>query len=100
LPRGAALREKWNLIPADTDVLVTHGPPQGILDKTIAGDLAGCEEMKQRLPMLTNLQLHVFGHIHEGYGVEKSGEVSFVNASICSVDYRPVNCGVVVEIGK
>ena len=29
------LAEKWKLIPDDIDVLVTHGPPHGILDKNI-----------------------------------------------------------------
>jgi len=29
LPTGAALREKWNLIPDGIDVLITHGPPTG-----------------------------------------------------------------------
>ena len=34
LRRGQPLREKWDLIPSDTDVLITHGPPQGINDFT------------------------------------------------------------------
>ncbi|XP_059154721.1 metallophosphoesterase domain-containing protein 1-like isoform X2 [Physella acuta] len=29
LPRGAQCLEKWNMIPDDTDILMTHGPPLG-----------------------------------------------------------------------
>ena len=45
LQRGAPLRDKWALIPNDTDVLLTHGPPYGVLDRTTGGELAGCEEL-------------------------------------------------------
>ena len=41
---------------------------------------------------------HVFGHIHEGYGTEQRNGTTFVNASICDKDYRPVNAPVVVEL--
>src|SRR5512145_338484 len=34
LPRGRALAEKWSLIPRNTDVLVTHGPPSGFGDRS------------------------------------------------------------------
>ena len=33
LPRGEPLAAKWALIPEDTDVLITHGPPHGHGDK-------------------------------------------------------------------
>ena len=33
LNRGWQLLEKWNLIPDDVDVLMTHGPPVGEYDK-------------------------------------------------------------------
>ena len=32
LPRGDKLKEKWDMIPVDTDILITHGPPFGKLD--------------------------------------------------------------------
>jgi hypothetical protein len=32
LPRGEALAAMWALIPVGIDVLMTHGPPEGILD--------------------------------------------------------------------
>ncbi|MCA1609264.1 MAG: metallophosphoesterase, partial [Acidobacteria bacterium] len=102
LMRGRELREKWALIPDDVDVLVTHGPPQKILDAapTAHGfSNEGCEELRKRVEELRGrLLLHVFGHIHCGYGVEELLGVKFVNASVCDELYQPVNAPVVVEL--
>lgn len=68
LPRGAALREKWEMIPTHTDVLITHGPPHGILDRASDGFLCGCQDMLEIVRTRVKPRLHVFGHIHEGYG--------------------------------
>lgn len=97
LPRGAEIGEKWNLIPADTDVLITHGPPHEILDKTPQGDFAGCEELKKKVAEIRP-KLHVFGHIHQGYGQEKQFGVRFVNASNCDESYEPSQPPIVVEL--
>lgn len=90
LERGEPLRRVWERIPDDTDVLVTHGPPHGILDETSHGDRAGCEDLLARVQEVRPA-LHLFGHIHEGYGTERRGETLFVNASTCSVGYKPTN---------
>ena len=92
------MAEKWALIPDDTDLLVTHGPPQGVLDRTGDGRMVGCEELAARLPSLRRLQLHVFGHIHEAYGRVAQGSLTLVNASICDLAYRPINQPVVVDL--
>ena len=42
LERGAELRAKWDLIPAHVDVLITHGPPHLVLDRTETGENVGC----------------------------------------------------------
>lgn len=56
-----------NAIPSDTDILITHAPPKGHLDL----DGFGCQFLMQELWKLSNKpRLHVFGHVHEGYGVE------------------------------
>ncbi|KAK2764410.1 hypothetical protein FQN54_009104 [Arachnomyces sp. PD_36] len=55
-------------IPSDTDILITHGPPKGYLD--LSNNL-GCQFLLEELWRLRNKpRLHVFGHIHEGYGRE------------------------------
>lgn len=98
LPRGRELAKKWNQIPYTTDVLITHGPPVGILDQTTKGDHVGCVDLKDRISNLHNIKLHVFGHIHNAYGKKKEGRVQYVNASICTEKYDPINEPIVVDI--
>ena len=97
LERGKELADKWTMIPDDTDFLITHGPPQGILDKTIEGELAGCEDLLKRVKEVKP-RYHTFGHIHEGYGAVKIDETVFINASICTRSYNPINKPVIVSI--
>lgn len=98
LSRGSELRAVWEKIPDQTDVLITHTPPYGILDTILNGKKVGCEELATRVKQLRNLRLHVFGHIHEADGEEIHGNVRFVNASICTVEYQPDNSPVVVDL--
>lgn len=88
LPRGDALRKVWARIPDDTQVLLTHGPPHGILDMTHDGRSVGCEELLKRVLALKELKLHLFGHIHEAYGNLAIGGCRFINASICDLYQR------------
>ena len=62
--RGAPLKAIWDKIPLDTDVLITHGPPHGILDLTFDKIKAGCEELLLAVQRIKP-KVHVFGHIHE-----------------------------------
>jgi Icc-related predicted phosphoesterase len=96
LPRGEKLREKWAKIPEDVDVLVTHGPPKGILDRTYDGRREGCEELRARVDRI-DPPVHVFGHIHEAAGVESRGRTLFVNAATCTLRYEPTNPPIVVD---
>lgn len=97
LPRGQALAAKWALIPDDTDVLVTHGPPFGILDQVIKGEHVGCGDLLAAVQRIKP-KVHVFGHIHEAYGMLEQNGTAFVNASVCTVRYRPTNPPIVVEL--
>ena len=97
LNRGGEMAEKWKLIPNEVDILITHGPPFGILDETPRGDFAGCEELRKRVEEIRP-QLHVFGHIHFGYGETEKFGVRFVNASNCDEDYLPTNLPIVVDL--
>lgn len=78
--RGEALRAKWSQIPNDTDVLITHCPPKGILDKTGSGKHVGCADLLERVREVKP-SVHVFGHIHESFGETKARGTRFVNAS-------------------
>lgn len=83
-------KEKWAQIPDDTAILVTHGPAYGILDMPSSGKHAGCSGLKARLAQLSQLRLHVFGHIHESHGVQRRGNVLHLNACICDSQYDPI----------
>jgi len=96
LQRGPEIAEKWALIPDDTDVLITHGPPRGHGDRTTHGDDAGCDDLLRRIEEIRP-KAHIFGHIHEGYGVTRNQHTLFVNASTCTVNYRASNPPVVLE---
>ena len=85
------------MIPKATDILITHGPPFGILDETVSGMNVGCEDLLETIRQ-TKVKLHVFGHIHEAYGVEESGGVKFVNASVLDFKYNQVNAPIVMEL--
>lgn len=97
LDRGAPLRAVWDRIPPDTDLLLTHGPPRGVLDRCADGRRVGCADLWDAVQRVRP-RLHVFGHIHESYGqVERDG-VRYVNASTCDLDYDPVQPPVVVDL--
>ena len=80
-PRCEEANVHWDRIPDALDVLVTHGPPYGILDQTTSDEPhLGCEELlkavRQKRP-----RVHVFGHIHGGAGTYDDGSTHFVNAA-------------------
>lgn len=97
LHRGEALREVWAKIPDDTDVLLTHGPPRGILDTTFRGEDVGCDDLLEAVARVRPA-LHVFGHIHEAYGQLQRGETTFVNASCCTLRHDPSQTPIVIEL--
>jgi Icc-related predicted phosphoesterase len=95
---GRALEHYWSLIPRDTDVLITHGPPFGILDLPFGkGDPAGCELLLTRVKEVKP-RVHIFGHIHGSYGKQQIGTTLFVNACLCNELYYPVNPPQVIDL--
>lgn len=73
-------------IPVDTNILVTHGPPNGILDRS-PGMLhnEGCQKLRDTVERLKP-QLHLFGHIHGAHGMTHMDETLFVNAALLGAD--------------
>lgn len=94
--RGAQSRERWAAIPDDTDVLITHGPPMGILDR-VGPDSVGCYDLATRV-FQVQPKIHAFGHIHCAYGEKKFGPTKYVNAALLNEIYKPKNAPIVVEI--
>ena len=96
----AELEAKFAMIPDDTDILVTHGPPKGMLDRSIAGIQCGSQSLTNKIHRL-QLRVHVFGHIHEAYGKEDCFipaynyigmcDCRFINCSHVNERYKPVN---------
>lgn len=80
------LDSHWDLIPEDTNVLITHGPQYGVGDK-VGNINAGSLTLKDKISNLKdfgNLKLHICGHIHEDAGIHFKDDLLTVNA--CSVD--------------
>lgn len=95
--RGDPIKEKWDLIPEDTDILITHGPPFGVQD--FVDKRTGCQgcEMLRDAILRIMPRLHVFGHIHESPGVCAFNGILCVNASIMDEHYRPKNKPIRIE---
>jgi predicted phosphodiesterase len=81
-------------IPIETDVLISHGPPYGILD-CAPGDSThqGCRELLKAVRRIRP-KLHVFGHVHTGFGLYETEHTLFVNAALLGphgdIENRPV----------
>ena len=89
LPRkGPGLMSKWEAIPEDIDILLTHGPAYGILD-TVEGrrqESLGCELLAERLKEI-DIKIHSCGHIHSGYGYVIDNNTHFFNTSVLNEQY-------------
>ena len=94
---GAELARRWEAIPKDTEVLITHGPPLGIGDQTSSGQQAGCALLRKRVEAIKP-KIHAFGHIHEAYGRTQLGQTLCINASICTLAYQPIQDPVLIHL--
>ncbi len=98
LPRkGDELKNKWNAIPIDTDILITHGPAYGYLDRVVGKtEHLGCELLTDKIKEIKP-KIHVCGHIHSGYGYIFDGDTHFINASVLNEQYRYTNKPLTVD---
>lgn len=81
--RGNDIKRVWNKIPTNTNILITHTPPKGIMDNGL-----GCEDLLNCVQKIKPA-LHIFGHIHEQLGVQNIGETRFINAALVN-DKNPM----------
>jgi Icc-related predicted phosphoesterase len=95
--RGSDIKKHWDLIPNDTDILLTHGPAYGILDMCDNGLRVGCCELLKRIDEVRP-KIHACGHIHEGYGIIQLKHTAFINSSILDESYTRVNEPITLEI--
>lgn len=84
--RGADSKKLWDTIPSDANIVITHGPIFGILDKTNDNRIVGCEDLRRTI-MKINPDFHLCGHIHESYGYSQFGDTHCINGSNVSLNY-------------
>lgn len=108
------IKAHWDLIPKDTDILVTHGPPKGILDKVLplkyqiglSSEFIITTPSREGCPFLLDKvkevkpKIHAFGHIHEDYGIKKTKDTTFINASSLDRSYTYKNKPITINIEK
>jgi Icc-related predicted phosphoesterase len=76
----------WAQIPDRLDILITHGPPFAILDHSSRSERwEGCPYLLEAV-FRAFPRVHVFGHVHHGYGTLETGDTLFVNASLMGED--------------
>ena len=83
--RSGSIEERSALyatIPNGIDILVTHGPPYGILDREPGSNhRQGCPVLLEAVKRVRP-RLHVFGHVHAGYGTGQGKFTAYVNAAL------------------
>lgn len=99
--RGPEIKRYWDMIPK-VDILVTHGPPYGILDAVNRGSRSdvrlgetgphiehvGCEDLLEAVRRVKP-RYHLFGHLHGSWGQVKVGETTFFNSACMDEVYEP-----------
>ncbi len=96
-PDKPGAEQIWNLIPDNINILVTHAPPRGFRDfSKTENKNAGCQVLRERV-LSIKPRYHIFGHIHESYGIETHGDSIFINASLSNGSGEIVNKPVVLE---
>lgn len=91
------LYKRWSLIPHDVDVLITHGPPKGVLD-SLNDQFGGTRNVGsnslREWVLLNKPKCHIFGHIHSGHGQQKLNETNCINGAILNeqyeIEYKPI----------
>ena len=84
------IKKHWDMIPNNTEILITHGPAHNVLDFIPKQNKsAGCPYLLEKI-MASQIKLHVCGHIHEGRGYTYKHAKTWVNASVLDGRYRPI----------
>ncbi len=93
---GSEIKRHWELIPPNTDFLITHSPPHRILDELDDKRHIGCDKLLQRILEIAPAY-HIFGHNHNDYGIERTSNTVFVNSSSMDNGYRLINAPLVIH---
>ena len=95
---------KYKNIPKKIDILITHCPPYGILDKTSKyGSSLGSKMLYKRIQEI-EFKYSIFGHIHGSYGTlidnKFNNDRMYINASACNENYIILNKPIIFCIKK
>ena len=73
----STLHDVWKQIPEDTDIVIVHGPPKGILDASYRNDgttdKCGCLSLKKHILERIKPKFVLFGHIHNNEDIINAG---------------------------
>lgn len=94
---GAEIQKHWDMIPKSMDILVTHGPPMGFLDENMLGQRCGCDQLLYKI-LEMRPKAHIFGHIHENYGLKSYDGIKFYNVASCDERYKLTYQPMVIDL--
>ena len=103
--RGEEIKHHWDIIPDDTDVLITHGPPYGICDKAYrvgfdTTENVGCKDLLDATLRIAP-KLHIFGHIHfDGQTNYIGPKTTYANVSMLNEAYLVWGKPTIFDIDK
>ena len=91
------LKHKWDLIPESTDILITHTPPFGFLDKPRSGRNIGCSYLRAAVDRVCP-RIHCYGHVHANPGAITDSGTEYINATMINSDIEVVYQPIVREL--
>ena len=88
----------WSTIPDDAEIVMSHGPAFGLLDRMFTGMHVGDKVLRRQLLERVRPRFHCFGHIHEAWGVAEEGVTTFINAASCTLLYKAWHEPIVFDV--
>ncbi|MFW6247338.1 MAG: metallophosphoesterase family protein [bacterium] len=93
------LKQHWEAIPDNTDVLITHSPPYGIRDFGFySRDEIGSQSLRDEIINRIRPKISAFGHAHTNHGITEINEIKFINASNLNDKYEYMYKPIIVEL--
>lgn len=91
------LADEYSKIPEGLDILITHGPAYGILDKSTYGEHCGSRQLKERIRDVVPDTV-ICGHIHEAFGIHDDGATRYFNVAHVNIHMDPKNKPVYIPL--
>lgn len=88
----------WAKMPRDLHVLITHIPPEGILDRRSPNEDGSGDPWLMREVLKKKPGLHVFGHQHSAFGRDESEHTLFANVAMPNEHFEMLRQPIVVDV--